>query len=172
MLMDPGMVTGPVFCPWRSHRPTSREGDGGAIVSLSAWEQQALDSIRDGLAGSDPGLAALLVGFTRLADGEEMPAREKVRTGSRRALRRLQCARWRARLHRASLRLGFRRPALLLWLLTTVVLIAAVAVAVNVGGGHTTCPETAVMICTGPTPGHSRVPCTTRIPTRCLGNQR
>src|ERR1700733_6490558 len=80
------MVTGSVFCPWRSHRPTSREGDGGTIMSLSAWEQQALDSIRDGLTGSDPGLAALLVGFTQLADGEEMPARENIRTGSRRAI--------------------------------------------------------------------------------------
>jgi hypothetical protein len=127
-------------------------------MSLSAWEKQALDSIKNGLTGSDPELAALISTFNRLASDAEMPDREKIQAGSRRALRRLQCARWRARLHRASLRLGFRRPALLLWLLTTVVLIAAVAVAVNVGGGHTTCPETAVMICTGPTPGHSSGP--------------
>jgi len=29
-------------------------------MSLSAWEQHALDSIQDGLAGSDPELSALL----------------------------------------------------------------------------------------------------------------
>ena len=51
-------------------------------MSLSAWEQQALDSIKDGLAGSDPELAALLSAFTQLASGEEMPDREKVRAGS------------------------------------------------------------------------------------------
>jgi hypothetical protein len=32
-------------------------------MSLSAWEQRNLDSIKDGLAGSDPGLAALLLGL-------------------------------------------------------------------------------------------------------------
>ena len=127
-------------------------------MSLSAWEQQALDSIKNGLAGSDPELAAMISTFDRLAADAEMPDREKIQAGSRRALRRLQRARWRARLHRVCLRLGCRRPALLLWLLTTAVLIAAIALATNVGGGHTTCPETAVMICTGPTPGHSPSP--------------
>ena len=43
-------------------------------MSLSPWEQHSLDSIKDGLAGSDPGLAALMATFTRLASGEEMPA--------------------------------------------------------------------------------------------------
>ena len=57
-------------------------------MSLNAWEQQALDSIKNGLAGSDPELAALLSAFTRLASGEEMPDREKVPVRSRRALRR------------------------------------------------------------------------------------
>ena len=36
-------------------------------MSLSAWEQQVLDSIKDDLAGSDPRLVALLDTFTRLA---------------------------------------------------------------------------------------------------------
>ena len=57
-------------------------------MSLNAWEQQALDSIKNGLAGSDPELAALLSAFTRLASGEEMPDREKVPARSRWALRR------------------------------------------------------------------------------------
>lgn len=57
-------------------------------MSLSAWEQQALDSIKDGLAGSDPQLAALLSTFTRLSSGEEMPVREEILAGSRRKPRR------------------------------------------------------------------------------------
>jgi hypothetical protein len=58
------------------------------MMSLSAWEWQALDLIEDGLTGSDPELAALLVIFNRLASGEEMPAREKVRMGPRSPARR------------------------------------------------------------------------------------
>jgi hypothetical protein len=51
-------------------------------MSLSAWEQQALDSIEDELAGADPKLASLLATFARLASGEEMPVREKIRKQS------------------------------------------------------------------------------------------
>lgn len=160
MLMDPGMVTGPVFCPWRSHRPTSREGDGGAIVSLSAWEQQALDSIRDGLAGSDPGLAALLVGFTRLADGEEMPAREKVRTGSRRAIcrprRRRHPGRTARIASRTGRRLGCRWIALLLGLAITAGLIAVGLV--FGGGGEGTCDGSWSTVCIIPAPAHGSRP--------------
>jgi hypothetical protein len=136
---------------------TSRRGKAadGPAMSLSAWEQQALDSIKNGLAGSDPELAALLSAFSRQASGGQMPDREKIQADSRRALRRLHRARLRARLHRARQRLGFQRSALLLWLLTTAVLIGAIVLALNVGGGHDTCPQTMVMICTGPTPGHS-----------------
>ena len=53
-------------------------------MSLSAWEQQTLDSIKDGLVGSDPQLAALLTTFTRLASGEEMPVQEEILGGSQR----------------------------------------------------------------------------------------
>ena len=123
-------------------------------MSLSAWEQQALDSIKDGLAGSDPELAALLSAFIRLASGEDMPDREKIRAGSRRALRRLRHARWRSNLRRVCQRLGFQRAALLLWLLTTAAVIA-VALALNVGDGHATCTETAAIICIDPAPQHS-----------------
>ena len=48
-------------------------------MSLSAREQNALDSIKDKLASSDPTLVARLTIFTRLATGEEMPARERSR---------------------------------------------------------------------------------------------
>ena len=63
-------------------------------MSLSAWEQQALDSIKDGLASSDPTLAARLAIFTRLASDEEMPAREKIQVGSRRAMAAPDGAGW------------------------------------------------------------------------------
>ena len=42
-------------------------------MSLSPWEQHALDSIKDRLASSDPTLVARLTIFTRLASDEEMP---------------------------------------------------------------------------------------------------
>lgn len=50
---------------------------------LSAWEQRTLDSIKDGLAGSDAGLTALLTTFNQLASGEEMPTLEEIRAGLR-----------------------------------------------------------------------------------------
>ena len=49
------------------------------MMSLNQPETQALGSIADGLAGADPRLASMLNIFTRLAAGEEMPAREKIR---------------------------------------------------------------------------------------------
>ena len=127
-------------------------------MSLSAWEQQALDSIKDGLAGSDPELAALLSAFTRLASGEKMPGREKARAGSRRALRRLRRARWRSTARRVFRRLGLQRAVLLLWLLTTTAAAIAVALAPSAGGDHGTCTETAAMTCISPAPGHSPGP--------------
>ena len=48
-------------------------------MSLSAWEQDALDSIKDRLASSDPALVARLTIFARLASGEEMPAGRRSR---------------------------------------------------------------------------------------------
>jgi hypothetical protein len=126
-------------------------------MSLSAWEQQALDSIKDGLAGSDPELAALLSAFTQLASGQEMQDGQKIWAGSRRALRRLRRARWRSSIRQAWRRLGVQRAALLLWLLTTAAMIA-VALALGAGGDHGTCTETAAMICVDPAPGHSSGP--------------
>lgn len=124
-------------------------------MSLSAWEQQALESIKNGLAGSDPELAALLSAFSRLASGEEMPDRETTSAGSRRAFRRLRRARRRASLRRTCRRLGFLGTALLLlWPLITAALIA-VALALNAGGNRGTCTETAAIICVGPSSGHS-----------------
>jgi Protein of unknown function (DUF3040) len=122
-------------------------------MSLSAWEQQALDSIKDGLAGSDPELAALLSAFTRLVSGRQMPHSEKTRPGSRRALRRLRRVRWCFSARRAYQRLGFQRAALLLWLLITGAVIT-IALILSAGGGHGSCTETAAMVCVDPASGH------------------
>ena len=46
-------------------------------MSLSSWERQALDAIKEGLARSDPRLAALLGTFTRLVSSEAMPSQER-----------------------------------------------------------------------------------------------
>ena len=106
-------------------------------MSLSTREQQALDSIKDDLAGCDPALVARLTIFTRLASGEEMPAREKVHDGSRRAVQPYR-------------RLGLQQAVLLLWFVTTIALIA-IALACNRGGSQGTCTGSWPTICTGAT---------------------
>jgi hypothetical protein len=133
----------------------ARRGGGGPAMSLDAWERKALDSIKDGLAGSDPGLAAMLSAFNRLESDEELPDREKIRTSSRRTLRWLSRGRRRSSLRRACQQLGFQRAAvLLLWLLTTAVMIA-VGVMLSTGGNHGTCTEMAAIACASPGPAHS-----------------
>jgi hypothetical protein len=52
-------------------------------MSISEQEQQALKSIEDDLAGAGPELAAKLGIFERLASGEEMPSRERLRRPAR-----------------------------------------------------------------------------------------
>ncbi len=135
-------------------------------MSLSAWEQQALDSIRDELTGSDPGLTQLLASFTELATGEEMPALEKVRTGLRRPTyrphRRQRSRRGLAsRIVRAMWqRLGFRWMALLLWVTITAGLIA-VGVALSAGGGQAgRCTTAWPVVCANPVPATSSPPAT------------
>jgi hypothetical protein len=120
----------------------------GSVTSLSMWEQQALDSIKDDLAGGDPTLAARLTIFTRLASGEEMPAREKIQAGSRRAVRRSRPEPRHTR--RPYQRLGLQQAVMLLWLVTTVALIA-IALACNHGGSQGTCTRSWATFCTGAT---------------------
>jgi hypothetical protein len=133
-------------------------------MSLSAWEQQALDSIRDEFTGSDPVLVALLASFTALAAGEEMPALEKVRTGSRRPVCRPR--RWRhsrqgpaGRIVRAVWqRLGFRWTALLLWVTISAGLIA-IGLALSGGSGQaSTCTTAWPVVCAGPAPARDARP--------------
>jgi hypothetical protein len=129
-------------------------------MSLSTWEQQALDSIKDRLTGTDPRLAALLTTFTRLALAEEMPAQETIPAASRRALRwplrkpRHNCRADGCRRSRPMLgHAGLRWAALLAWLVTTAVLIT-VALAINHGGtSPDTCTGSWPTLCTHSAPG-------------------
>jgi hypothetical protein len=127
-------------------------------MSLNAWEQKALDSIKDGLAGSDPGLAAMLSAFDKLEADEDIPDREKIGAGSPRTQRRLRRGRRRSSVRRACQRLGFRRAGLLLlWLLTSAAMIG-VGVALSAGGSQGTCAEKmAALVCASPGPAHSAV---------------
>ena len=127
----------------------------GPVMSLSTWEQQALDSTKDDLASSDPALVARLTIFTRLASGEEMPAREKIHVGSRRAVQRSRPEPRHTR--RAYQRLGLQQAVLLLWLVTTVALIA-VALAYNHGGSQGTCTGSWATFCTGATSAPNSAP--------------
>jgi Protein of unknown function (DUF3040) len=97
-----------------------------AVMSLSAHEQQALDDIAAGLAQSDPKLASLLATFSKLTSGEEMPTWEKVRVAQWNTARRAQ---------RVYHRVGFKRTALVLWLLIGIALVAIALVASNSGRG-------------------------------------
>lgn len=123
-------------------------------MSLTEWEQQALDSIRDGFAASDPRLASMLITFSQLASEEEMPVREEIRGGSRRALQRsLRRPRGRpggGRRDRRHRRLGLQRGAWLVWLVVTVVTIV-VAVAMNRGITPSKCTGTWATLCAGST---------------------
>jgi hypothetical protein len=105
----------------------------GSAMSLDPWERDSLDSIKNGLADSDPGLVARLGMFTRLAAGEAMPVRDKLQAVSRQAVQR--GARRSTRLYR---RLGVGRVMLLVWLITTLTLITA-ALASSRASGPGTC---------------------------------
>jgi Protein of unknown function (DUF3040) len=110
-------------------------------MSLSAWEQDALDSIKNGLADSDPALVARLALFTRLSSGEDMPVREKLQAVKQ------QVARRRRRMYQ---RLGLGRTMLLVWLVATLTLVAA-ALASSRGDGPRSCAGSFVTLCGGAT---------------------
>jgi hypothetical protein len=147
-------------------------------MTLSAWEQQALDTIQDGLTGSDPRLAGLLAMFTRLVSDEEMPVREKIRIRSRRNL--CHSSRGRCRGQNQSRRrtplvrphLGFQQAALLVYMAIAVVLIVTVLI-LNHGVSQDTCPSNWGIQCVSSahmhTPNsstHKRVDSHTRVPGR------
>jgi hypothetical protein len=122
-------------------------------MSLSAHDQQALDSIENRLVGSDPRLASLLATFGRLAAGEELPVRERIRAG----WRRVSCrppGRWRR--PRQGVRQGLParclRRQLVLPLLWLAISVALIAVALAIGqGGKGGCTQWA-SVCSAPAP--------------------
>ncbi len=147
-------------------------------MTLSAWEQQALNTIQDGLTSSDPRLAGLLAMFTRLVSGEEMPVREKIRIRSRRNF----CHLSRGRHHRKNQsrrrtpsgrpRLGSQQAALLVYVAIAVVLIVT-ALILSRGVSHDTCPSNWGVQCvnsahtrTPNSSAHKRVDTQTRVPGR------
>jgi hypothetical protein len=91
-------------------------------VSLSAHDRHALDLIGESLAGSDPHLAAMMSAFSRLAEGEEMPGRERIQGDGGR--------------HEATRRQRWRRPGMrvaLAWLFISLLFVAVVAVSLTLG---------------------------------------
>jgi hypothetical protein len=114
------------------------------MMSRNEPQLRALGWIADGLAGSDPRLASMLDIFSRLAAGEEMPAREKIR------VRRVRAAARRPRL-------GWRQAMLLLWVVITAGMIA-VALALSTSSHSASCIQSLVATCPSPaTPQHAEV---------------
>jgi hypothetical protein len=111
------------------------------MMSLTEPETQALGSIEDGLAGSDPRLASMLNIFSKLAAGEEMPAGEKIRVrrGRPAAPRPRRTRRHPRRgiappqARRRYPRLGRQQAMFLLWVVISAALVA-VALVLNTSG--------------------------------------
>lgn len=135
-------------------------------MSLNAWEQQALDSIKDGLAGSDPQLAAMLTTFAELASAEEMPVQETIPARPRRTFRgapRRRSLRKLRHRRRAGIRgrscplprsVKLQWVVLLLWLVLTVAMIAvALTLSQSGSGSHATCTGSWPTLCSHPAPG-------------------
>jgi hypothetical protein len=123
-----------------------------AVMSLSAREKHALDSIESSLVGSDPGLASMLDTFTRLTSGEAMPAGEKV---SARRGNRLQCQPTSGSTTRLAHRLGRAHAAVLVWLVISLALLATAITLSRTGSGtRETCGVSLNPACGRPAPMH------------------
>jgi heme/copper-type cytochrome/quinol oxidase subunit 3 len=119
-------------------------------LSLNSRERHALDMIEERLAASDTQLAAMLSTFSRLADGEAIPAREQIQAATQRP-RRARADKQRP--HRPR-RLGLQ-VTMAVWLLISSVVIA-VAVVLSHTGGKTTCTAWPVATCSNHMPAHPR----------------
>jgi len=130
------------------------------MMSLTEPETQALGSIADGLAGADPRLASMLTIFSRLAAGEEMPARQQTRVRrGRPAARRPRRARRHPRRgiafpqpRRWYARLGWPRAMLVLGAVVSAALLTA-ALALT-ASGPTTCARPVGTACPSPSITH------------------
>jgi hypothetical protein len=147
------------------------------MMRLNEPETQALGSIADGLAGSDPRLASMLNIFSRLAAGEQMPARENIqmRRGrpaahrprrTRRHPRRGTALPQARRLHP---RLGWQQAMLLLWVVISAALLA-VALVLNTSG-HNACTRSMGTACPSP-PSHSNANASESMNLGLLGGGR
>lgn len=116
-------------------------------MSLTGREERILDSIRDRLASSDPGLAQIMGIFARLTAGEEMPARQHLRH------RRGRLSSRPGRRRKAGRRLRICSALMLVWLAVS---IALISVAVVLSSGSPACPRLSVAGC--PPAGTGSVP--------------
>jgi hypothetical protein len=127
-------------------------------MSLSTRDQRVLDAIRGGLTVSDPRLAGLLGMFTRLAQGDEMPAHERIRARPRRVPQgnRRPSRRGSARsVTRGGLRrLGPGGVVMLVCLLISVALVS-VAVVLGVTSPSVPCRKPWALGCFAPAPAAS-----------------
>jgi hypothetical protein len=145
-------------------------------MSLSAREHRALESIKDGLAESDPGLACRLAIFSRLASGEEMPARTEIHPTRPSATGHLYRNRGSCRIvvlrspRRLCRRLGWHRAAVLLWLVISVGLIAVALALSNHGPGE--CVQAWGTACAGQAPAHVVRPPSSHVVVGDLGQAR
>jgi hypothetical protein len=126
------------------------------MMSLTEPETQALGSIADGLAGSDPRLASMLTIFSRLAAGEAMPARRNTRARrGRLAARRTRRARRYPRRGMAFPQPRHRHPRLgrpqAMLVLGAVICAALLTAALALtASGPTTCARTIGTACPSP----------------------
>ena len=111
------------------------------MMSITEPETQALGSIADGLAGADPRLASMLAIFSRLAAGEEMPARRYPRRGVAFPHARRRYA-----------RLGWQQAMLVLGAVISAAMLAA-ALALT-ASGPTTCARSMGTACPLPSITH------------------
>ena len=130
------------------------------MMSLTEPETQALGAIAHGLTGSDPRLASMLTIFSRLAAGEEMPAREKipVRHGRPAAHRPRRARRYPRQSvafpqpRRPYPRLGGQQAMLLLWAVISAALLTAALILT--ASGPKTCARSRGTACPSPSITH------------------
>jgi hypothetical protein len=115
-------------------------------MSLRPRDRQALNSITEGLAGSDPTLVKLLDTFTRLTAGEAMPSREHVEGRGR--IRGGVC--------RVARRMGPGGIMMVVWLVITVLLVSLAVFWGN--SDRLPCSASQAMGCAQPAPSAAAHP--------------
>jgi hypothetical protein len=119
-------------------------------LPLNAHDKRALDMIEERLAASDTQLAAMLSTFSRLTDGEAIPACEQIQADKQRTADHAVRSVFPGRRPRPGLWI-----ILTMWLITSSVLIA-VALVLSHTGGSTACTDWPVAACLNHMPAHPR----------------